>query len=71
MAWTSPTGREQCRSPRTELLATGARPRRLVLKGVEALTASERRTAKMAAEGLTNREIAQALFITQRTVETH
>ena len=56
---------------RTELLATGARPRRLVLTGIDALTASERRVAGMAAEGMTNREIAQALFITQRTVETH
>jgi DNA-binding CsgD family transcriptional regulator len=42
-----------------------------VLTGVEALTASERRIADMAAEGLTNREIAQALFVTAKTVETH
>ena len=26
---------------------------------------------QMAAEGLTNREIAQALFVTEKTVETH
>ena len=55
----------------TELLATGARPRRIALSGVESLTPSERRVAEMAAEGPTNREIAQALFITQRTVEVH
>jgi DNA-binding CsgD family transcriptional regulator len=55
----------------TELLATGARPRRLVLSGVEALTPSERRVAEMAAGGMTNREIAQALFVTPRTVEVH
>jgi DNA-binding CsgD family transcriptional regulator/tetratricopeptide (TPR) repeat protein len=55
----------------TELLATGARPRRVALSGVEALTPSERRVAEMAAEGPTNREIAQALFVTQRTVEVH
>jgi DNA-binding CsgD family transcriptional regulator len=54
-----------------ELLATGARPRRAVLSGVESLTASERRVAEMAARGMTNRDIAQALFVTQRTVQTH
>jgi DNA-binding CsgD family transcriptional regulator len=56
---------------RTELLAAGARPRRVALTGVESLTASERRVAAMAAEGLTNREIAQSLFITEKTVEGH
>jgi DNA-binding CsgD family transcriptional regulator len=55
----------------TELLATGARPRRIFLHGVESLTPSERRVAEMAAEGPTNREIAQALFVTPKTVEVH
>ena len=55
----------------SELRATGARPRRVLLTGLEALTASERRIAELAAEGLTNREIAQILFITTRTVEGH
>ena len=54
-----------------ELRATGAKPRRATLTGVEALTASERRVAELAAQGLTNREIAQALFVTARTVEGH
>jgi DNA-binding CsgD family transcriptional regulator len=55
----------------TELRATGARPRRVLLTGLESLTASERRVAEFASEGLTNREIAQTLFITARTVEGH
>jgi DNA-binding CsgD family transcriptional regulator len=54
-----------------ELLATGARPRRLVRSGVDSLTPSERRVAQMATGGQTNREIAQALFVTPKTVETH
>jgi DNA-binding CsgD family transcriptional regulator len=53
-----------------ELLAAGARPRSVVRSGVEALTASELRAARLAAEGLTNREIAQHLFVTQKTIET-
>ena len=55
----------------TELRATGARPRRVLLTGLESLTASERRIADLAGTGLTNREIAQMLFITARTVEGH
>ena len=55
----------------TELLATGARPRRVALSGVASLTPSERRVAEMAADGPTNREIAQALFVTPKTVEVH
>jgi DNA-binding CsgD family transcriptional regulator/tetratricopeptide (TPR) repeat protein len=55
----------------SELRATGARPRRIALSGVESLTPSELRVAQMAAEGPTNRDIAQALFITPKTVEIH
>jgi DNA-binding CsgD family transcriptional regulator len=56
---------------RTELYATGARPRTTALSGVGSLTASERRVADLAAEGLSNRDIAQALYITPKTVEVH
>lgn len=54
-----------------ELRVLGARPRRMMFSGIEALTASERRVAKMAAEGLTNRQIAQALYVTMKSVEAH
>ena len=56
---------------RSELYASGARPRTAALSGVGALTASERRVATLAAGGQTNREIAQALFVTPKTVEVH
>ena len=51
--------------------AAGARPRRERLHGPDALTASERRVAQLAADGFTNRQIAQALFVTTKTVEMH
>lgn len=56
---------------RIELAAAGARPRNAVLTGVESLTPSELRVARMAGEGMTSREIAQALTVTEKTVETH
>jgi DNA-binding CsgD family transcriptional regulator len=56
---------------RGELVTAGARPRRDALHGRDALTASELRTARLAAAGRTNREIAQELFVGVRTVETH
>lgn len=54
-----------------ELSATGARPRRTMLSGVESLTASELRVAELAATGMSNPEIAQALFVTRKTIESH
>jgi ATP/maltotriose-dependent transcriptional regulator MalT len=56
---------------RHELHATGARPRRAAHTGADALTPSERRVAELAAEGLTNTQIAQALFVTGKTIQTH
>jgi DNA-binding CsgD family transcriptional regulator len=55
---------------RAELVATGARPRRASLRGPGALTPAELRTAEMAASGMSNREVAQALFVSTKTVET-
>ena len=54
-----------------ELAASGAHPRTMLSSGGEALTASERRVAHMAAEELSNKQIAQALFVTVKTVEMH
>jgi DNA-binding CsgD family transcriptional regulator len=54
-----------------ELVAAGAKPRRDPTESRSRLTASESRVARMAADGMTNREIAQALFLTEKTIEVH
>ena len=54
-----------------ELVVAGARPQRIALAGVESLTAAERRVAELAADGLRNRDIAETLFVTLKTVEVH
>jgi DNA-binding CsgD family transcriptional regulator len=54
-----------------ELRAAGGRSAAPEVAGIDALTASERRVAELAAEGLSNPEIAQALYVTRKTVETH
>ena len=56
---------------RSEIYATGARPRTTALQGVGSLTASEKRVAGLAAEGHSNRDIAQTLYVTPKTVEVH
>jgi DNA-binding CsgD family transcriptional regulator len=56
---------------REELLAAGARPRRARLSGVASLTPSELRVARMAASGMSNREIAEALFVTRKAIQWH
>jgi DNA-binding CsgD family transcriptional regulator len=53
-----------------ELRAAGARPRRVFREGVEALTPTEARMARLAADGRSNREIAQELYVTLKTVES-
>ena len=64
-------GRAVAERAREELVAAGGRPRRDATHGRDALTPSELRVAELAAAGRTNRQIAQALFVTQRTVENH
>jgi DNA-binding CsgD family transcriptional regulator len=54
-----------------ELEALGARPRGVMLSGAQSLTPAERRVCRLAADGLRNADIAQALFVSLRTVETH
>ena len=54
-----------------EIRAAGARPRRIARTGVDALTASELRTARLVAQDQSNTEVAQALFVSLKTVETH
>jgi DNA-binding CsgD family transcriptional regulator len=59
------------RHAREELAAAGSRPRSPLATGVEGLTPSERRVADLAADGFTNREIAERLWVTVKTVEVH
>ena len=56
---------------RAELQAGPGRRARVELTGPNSLTAAERRVCRQAADGHTNREIAQALFVTEKTVERH
>ena len=56
---------------RSELGLTGKRPRSPAASGPEALTSAERRVTELAVDGLTNREIAEELYVTRKTVEWH
>lgn len=56
---------------REELLASGAKPRRPAVTGIESLTPTERRVAALAAEGLTNPEIAVKLYLAKSTIAWH
>jgi DNA-binding CsgD family transcriptional regulator len=56
---------------RTELRSAGGRVIVAGGGGIASLTPSERRVADLAADGRTNREIAQQLFLSPKTVETH
>jgi DNA-binding CsgD family transcriptional regulator/tetratricopeptide (TPR) repeat protein len=56
---------------REELVAFGARPRRAVSDGAGSLTPTERRVADLAVKRLSNREIAETLFVTTSTIEWH
>ena len=59
------------RRAQEEAAASGARPRRIAVRGRDALTPSELRVATLAGAGRSNPEIAKLLFVTRRTVETH
>lgn len=56
---------------RRELVATGLRPRKAALSGPESLTPRQRQICDLAAAGKSNRAIAQELFLSMKTVETH
>ena len=56
---------------KNEAKTAGARPRRTAVSGVDALTERERQVALLAARGLSNRQIADQLVVTVKTVEWH
>jgi DNA-binding CsgD family transcriptional regulator len=58
-------------SPRRSCAWQALVPRRIALSGRDSLTPGERRVTDLAAQGMSNKQIAQALFVTLRTVEMH
>lgn len=59
------------RYTREELAVAGARPRRPMVTGVESLTPTEARIARLTAQGLSNRDIAEQLFVSSNTIAWH
>lgn len=59
------------KAARLALVAAGGRPRRAALRGLASLSPAELRVARLAAGGMKNREIAEHLFVTLKTVEMH
>ena len=68
---------EECRAPvmserlRALLASSGTPIPRPAPEGVSEFTPSERQVARLAADGLTNRQIAENLFVSEKTVEAH
>jgi DNA-binding CsgD family transcriptional regulator len=56
---------------RSELRASGERSRRRVPEARDQLTAQELQIAQLAAQGLSNRDIGQRLYLSHRTISTH
>jgi DNA-binding CsgD family transcriptional regulator len=54
-----------------EARIAGARPRRIAVSGIDSLTERERQVAQLAARGMSNRQIADTLVVTLKTVEFH
>ena len=54
-----------------ETRIAGAKPRRTAVSGVDSLTERERQVAMLAARGMSNRQIADSLVVTLKTVEWH
>jgi DNA-binding CsgD family transcriptional regulator len=59
------------RRARDELVVAGGRPRRARLRGIDSLTPGEQRVAGMVADGMTNRQIAEGLFVSVAAVGFH
>jgi DNA-binding CsgD family transcriptional regulator len=54
-----------------ELRAAGGRPRRLATSGRDSLTPAEYRVVQLVADGRSNRQVAESLFVTPKAVEYH
>ncbi|WP_221349639.1 helix-turn-helix transcriptional regulator [Streptomyces beigongshangae] len=59
------------REARRNLIAAGGRMREITSSALDMLTGTERTVAALVASGAGNREVAESLFVTVRTVELH